>query len=45
MLPSPMNQAADSLSPPRIKPSNLTERHVRVILLLKKLADLFATKQ
>lgn len=45
MLPNPMNQAANSLSPPRIKPSNLIEGHIRMILLLKKLADLFATKQ
>lgn len=44
MLPSPMNQAANNLSPPRIEPSNLIEGHIGMTLLLKILADFFATK-
>lgn len=44
MLQSPMNQAVNSFSPPRIAPSNMIEGDIRMILLLKKLADLFRGK-
>ena len=44
MLPSPINQAANSFSPSRIEPSNMREGYVRLILLLKRLAGLVVGK-